>query len=418
MREKSGDIPGQMQPFLKRHRVAEAWRWIDSVAKPLPPEKVSLESAAGRILAEDVYSHYPLPPFRRAMMDGYAVVAEDTLGASVTNPVPLQLVGEIRPGEAPPGELRPGQAMRIATGAPLPKGANAVLPAEFAEETTDTVLAHAPVAPLKHVGEAGEDIAAGTLVLPRGRKLRPQDLGLLSLVGLAEVPVVRRPEVRILITGNELLPAGTPPEGFRIPDANGPMLAALVLRDGGVVRERKIVPDDPALLAEALSQPADVILVSGGSSVGHLDLVPRTLARLGEVVIHGLAMRPSSPAGMGRIGDTLVFLLPGNPVSCLCAYDFFAGRAIRLLGGRSADWPYRSVRLPLRQKITSALGRVDYVRVRIVDGQVEPIAVFGAAILSSTTRADGFVLCPEDVEGYPAGAEVEVFLYDNTKDMG
>ncbi|MCS7237571.1 MAG: molybdopterin molybdotransferase MoeA [Thermoguttaceae bacterium] len=401
-----------MQPFLKRQRVAEAWAWIDSAAKPLPPETVAIDSAYGRVLAEDIRSPGPVPRFRRAMMDGYAVVAEDTLGASVTNPVPLRLVGEVRPGEEPAFELGPGQAARIATGAALPPGANAVLPAEFAEEVSGTVFAQAPVAPFKHIGEVGEDVRPGDLVLPRGRRLRPQDVGLLSLLGVSYVPVVRRPEVRIFVTGNELLPAGSPPEGCRIPDANGPMLAALVSRDGGVLRERRLLPDDPEVIAQALCQPADVILVSGGSSVGHLDLVPQTLARLGEVVIHGLAMRPSSPAGMGRIGNALVFLLPGNPVSCLCAYDFFAGRAIRLLGGRGASWPYRSIRLPLRQKITSALGRMDYVRVSIVDGQVEPLAVFGAAILSSTTRADGFVLCPEEVEGYPAGAEVEVFLYN------
>ncbi len=240
----------------------------------------------------------------------------------------------------------------------------------------------------------------------------PEDIGLLSSVGISRIPVVQRPRVRIVITGDELLPPGSSPAGYKIPDSNGPMVAALVERDGGVIIDYRLVPDDPAAIRAALEAPAEVILVSGGSSVGHSDLVPRIVAELGEVTIHGLAMRPSSPAGMGRIGASLVFLLPGNPVSCLCAYDFFAGRAIRLLGGYCPDWPYRRIRAALRRKITSALGRLDYVRVKLVEGQVDPIAVSGAAILSSTVQADGFVLCPEEVEGYAPGTEVDVYLYD------
>jgi molybdopterin molybdotransferase len=155
-----------------------------------------------------------------------------------------------------------------------------------------------------------------------------------------------------------------------------------------------------------------VILVSGGSSVGSEDHAPQLIAKVGELAIHGVAMRPSSPAGMGKIGDALVFLIPGNPVSCLCAYDFFAGRAIRLRGGRAPEWPHRSVRCPVARKIVSAIGRVDYCRVRIVDGAVEPIALSGASILSSTTRADGFVVVPPESEGYGPGSDVVVYLYD------
>jgi molybdopterin molybdotransferase len=151
--------------------------------------------------------------------------------------------------------------------------------------------------------------------------------------------------------------------------------------------------------------------VSGGSSVGIEDLAPTLLATHGELAVHGIAMRPSSPTGLGRLGPRLVFLLPGNPVSALCAYDFFAGRAIRALGGRPAMWPYRSVRAPLARKISSPIGRLDYARVRLEDGRVEPIAVAGASVLSSTTRADGFVIVGDDSEGFPAGADVDVWLY-------
>jgi molybdopterin molybdotransferase len=156
---------------------------------------------------------------------------------------------------------------------------------------------------------------------------------------------------------------------------------------------------------------ADVILVSGGSSVGQEDHVPTLLAEHGELAVHGVAMRPSSPTGMGRLDGRLVFLLPGNPVSCLCAYDFFAGRAIRHLGGRSGDWPYRRVRARLTRKLASVVGRVDYARVRNRGAEAEPLAIGGASVLSSVTRADGFVIIPANSEGYPEGADVEVFLY-------
>jgi molybdopterin molybdotransferase len=163
---------------------------------------------------------------------------------------------------------------------------------------------------------------------------------------------------------------------------------------------------------EVVGESFDLVLVSGGSSVGQEDHAATLLRLHGELPIHGIAMRPSSPTGMGRLDGRLVVLLPGNPVSCLCAYDFFAGRAIRAMGGRSRDWPYRRTTVPLARKIVSTIGRLDYVRVRLVEGHIEPLAISGASVLSSTTRADGFALVPPDSEGYPPGAEVEVFLYD------
>ena len=268
------------------------------------------------------------------------------------------------------------------------------------------------VSPGKHVGQRGEDVQAGQRVLAKGRALRPQDLGLLSSIGLAEALVHRRPRVAIIATGSELLPPGSPPAGCRIADANTPMLTALSRRDGGEVVATRLVEDDPQKILAAARQEADVLLVSGGSSVGEEDHAPLLLARHGSLAIHGVAMRPSSPTGMGRLDAALVFLLPGNPVSCLCGYDFFAGRAIRALGGGKRDWPYRRRRVQLERKISSQVGRVDYARVRIVDDLAAPLAIGGASILTSTTRADGFVIVPGDSEGFPPGAVVDVFLYD------
>jgi molybdopterin molybdotransferase len=283
----------------------------------------------------------------------------------------------------------------------MPRGAGSV----------SRIGALASVSPGKNVGRRGEDIISGTTLLAAGRELRPQDLGVLSSVGHGDVRVIRRPRVRLVVTGNELLPSGSPPRGFQIADANGPMLAALIERDGGIVDFPGLVRDDRDAITQALHADADVIVVSGGSSVGVEDLAPILVAEHGELPIHGIAMRPSSPTGLGRIADRLVFLLPGNPVSSLCAYDFFAGRAIRARGGRSRSWPYRRVRATLSRKISSPVGRLDYARVKVADGRVEPLAVAGASVLSSTTRADGFVIVDEDSEGFAAGADVDVWLY-------
>lgn len=402
----------RMRGFARRSTVEQALEWLDSVLKPGGAESVSLADAHGRVLAKSITSNVDVPGFARGMMDGFAVRANDTLGASAYNRLPLTVIGEALPGQPYVGKVEPGGAVRIMTGAPIPDGADAVLPAEHVEIEEDHIQVHVEVPPGKHVGVPGEDVASGTTVLAALRRLRPQDVGLLSSIGVCQVDVLRRPRVHIVTTGSELLPPGSEPCGYRVTDANSPMLAALVRRDGGTVSQSGIVADDREQILRALRADADIVIVSGGSSVGQEDHVPMLLAEHGELAIHGIAMRPSSPTGMGQLEQRLVFLLPGNPVSCLCAYDFFAGRAVRVMGGQSAAWPYRTRTLALRRKLVSMVGRVDYARISVIDGQVEPLAVSGASVLSSTTRADGFILIPADSEGYAASAQVEVRLYD------
>ena len=409
-----------MRGFARRTPTVEALRWVDEqTSTPLEAETLSLGVAAGRVLAQAVVSRVDVPGFERAMMDGFALRAADTEGASPYNRLPLAVVGESMPGRPFEGSVGAGQAVRIMTGAAMPKGADAVVPVEQTEtpsEPTTTlgerVEVLVAVSPGKHVGRVGEDIANGTPVLPSGRVLRPQDIGLLASIGATEVFVVRKPRVRIVVTGNELLPVGSQPRPPKIVDSNGPMLEALVARDGGQTINPGIVPDQREAILDALRTEADVVLVSGGSSVGQEDHAPALLREHGKLAIHGVAMRPSSPAGMGQLGRRLVFLLPGNPVSCLCAYDFFAGRAIRRLGDRPGDWPYRPITVPAARKIVSTIGRLDYLRVRLVNGQAEPLAIGGASVLSSTTRADGFVVVAPESEGCPPGSNVVVYLYD------
>jgi len=407
----------RMRGFATRADVDHVQRLVRQHARPLGGESVPLDGLAGRVLAADIAAPVAVPGFARSAMDGYAVRGEETFGASDYNPIVLRVVGESMPGRPFAAAVGPGEAVRIMTGAPLPAGADAVAMAEYAIESSGPggpqVSISEAVPPGRHVGQIGEDIEPGQLLLRAGRVLRPQDVGVLASVGAAEAVVRRRPLVRIVITGDELLPAGSTPSGSKIVDSNSLMLDALVRRDGGTVLRGPIVPDRRESVEAAITDPAgDLILVSGGSSVGAEDHAPVIVADRGELLVHGVAMRPSSPTGMGRIAGRLVFLLPGNPVSCLAAYDFFAGPAVRLLAGRSADWPYRACRARLAHKIASAVGRVDYVRVRLTDAGVEPLAISGASILSSTTRADGFVVVPKDSEGCGPGDDVTVFLYD------
>jgi molybdopterin molybdotransferase len=404
----------RMRGFRERADVDAVVKLIDLRVRHLAAESVALLEAGGRVLARDAVAAVDVPGFRRAAMDGYAVKAEETFGATPDDPRPFRVAGSSMPGKGPDASVEAGLCVRIMTGAPMPEGADAVVPAEEADLDGETVRVRAAATPGKNVGEIGEDVRSGALVLRAGRRLRPQDLGVLASIGVRQPLCVRRPRVAILVTGNELLPAGERPTGFQIADANSPMLVDLVRRDGGTPLTGPIVPDDRAAVKEALEvsvREADCVLASGGSSVGTEDHLPTLVAELGELPVHGVAMRPSSPAGLGFVAGKPVFLLPGNPVSCLCAYDFFAGRAIRRLAARHPDWPYTRIRLPLARKIASQLGRTDYVRVRVEEGKVVPLAIRGAAILTSTTRAHGFVVVEKDLEGYGEGETVSVHLY-------
>lgn len=403
----------RMRGFAERADVEDVLAFLARHTRPLDAERVPLLESFGRVLAEEVRSEVDVPGFARSAMDGYAIRGQASFGASAYESIRFALVGTSLPGRPFEGRLEPGQAVRIMTGAPLPVGADAVAKAEICEERERFVLVSEPVAPMKNVGAAGEDIRVGDLVLQVGRRLRPQDVGLLASIGCAEVSCIRRPKVRLLVTGDELLPAGSKPSGMRIIDSNSVVLRGLVARDGGQVLPFEIVPDVPERIVALMADPEpDVLLVSGGTSVGQEDHAPRLLASLGSLDYHGLSMRPSSPTGIGRIDDRFVFLLPGNPVSCLAAYEFFAGPTIRAIGGRSRAWPHRRLRAPLARKLASEVGRTDYVRVTLEEGRAVPLATAGASILSSTVRAAGAVIVPREREGYAEGEIVEILLYD------
>ena len=406
----------RMRGFGRLMEVSQLRELIRKHVRVLDCEVIPLAKGLGRILGSGIQANTAVPRFDRAAMDGWAVHGEETFGAAPYAGLRLRVIGEARAGHGFSGEVGSGETVRVMTGAPLPVGTDAVLPAEdaVAEEgcLPASIEVQAVVTPGQHVGRRGEDIKEGEQILPAGRRLRPQDIGVLASLGLAKVSVQRRPRVAILATGDELLPAGEPPRGALIADANTPMLTALIQRDGAQLSLSQQLPDDPQSIADALLQaPADIVLISGGSSVGVEDHAPQLLRQHGKLLSHGVAMRPSSPSGFGTIQEKSVFLLPGNPVSCLAAYDFFAGMAVALQQNTPHSWPYPTITLPLAHPLPSVLGRLDYARIQIQDHQASPIGTRGASRLSSTSHADGFSIVPPAVEGFHQGQAISVYLY-------
>lgn len=428
----------------------EAWDWVRRRLPAARIETVAAAASAGRACAEAVFSPVDLPRYRRAMMDGFALRAADLTGlpgaggdvvplTTAASGKTLAVVGRSRPTQPYIGPVGAGQAVAIATGAPVPDDCDAVLPIEFCDSSggEGVVRCLASVGAGKHVGRLAEDVARDEQLFAAGRRLRPQDVALLSALGVGAVQAFAPPRVRIVVAGDEIVPAGSRPSGFHVADANGPLLAALVARDGGRPQPTGVLPDDPVRLRAALEPqsaparsagrgddfddapvsfpPCDVILSAGGSSAGSEDFLPQLLAERGELAIRGVAIRPGGPASVGRIGETLVFLLPGQPTACLAAYDLLVGPAIRTLSGLPVGWPYRAVSVPLAAAVSSSRGRMDYVRVRLSEGLAHPLGG-GASRMSSTTQADGFLLVPEDRDGLPAGETATIHLYDSASD--
>ena len=357
----------------------------------------------------------PVPHFDRAAFDGYALRAEETFGAGPYNPLTLRVVGEAhaRPAVRPTRRAGRGGPHHDRLADPG-RGRRRVLPAEAAEEAGGVLTVVEPVVARQ---ERRPD-RRGRPRRPDRARRRPRVFdrrtwGCCRPSASARVEVIRRPRVAILVTGDEILPPGSKPEGYRIVDSN-----SVVLAGPGAARRRRAAADQtPARPAgrdpEAMTADDwDVLLVSGGTSVGREDHAPRLVAELGELPVHGVALRPASPAGVGFIGGRPVFLLPGNPVACLCAYDLFAGRAVRRLGGRSGRFAVSDGRAPGRGQIESRSGRVEYVRVTDGPDGVRPVPLIGASMLSSTVIADGFVVVPPDRDGLVIGESVTVYRYD------
>jgi molybdenum cofactor synthesis domain-containing protein len=406
-----------MRGFASYTRLSDALEIIIANVKPLGSELVPFDRALGRVLAEDIISKVDVPPFDRAAVDGYAVRAADTFGASELKPVSLRVVGAADIGRTTKRRVRKGEAIKVMTGTPMPQGADAAVMVEHTRARGKAIEVFTSLTPGKNVSARGEDVKAGELVLKRGRKLRPQDLGMLASTGNLWVRVARRPKVAILATGGELRKPGERLGRAQITDSNSYSLAAAVESCGGLPRRLGIVPDEPGLLRRALRGASryDMMVASGGSSVGERDLMPDLIAELGELLFHGVAIRPGGPTAFGVVRSKPIFSLAGFPVASLVAFDMLVRPALRRMQGLPADRGYPRVKARLTRKISSSLGRVDVVRVRVRSRRgelmAEPIRITGSSVLSSMTRADGFLIVPEEVEGFDKGSIVEIELY-------
>ncbi|MDA8237434.1 MAG: molybdopterin molybdotransferase MoeA [Chloroflexi bacterium] len=432
-------------------------RVLAAVPAPLPAETVPVVAARGRVLAADVVAATDLPPWDNSAMDGYAVRSADVAAATAELPVRLAVRGEAAAGRAPDVAVDAGGAVRIATGAPLPSGADAVVQVEMttpldaagaagargrdaAGPPPAAVLVHAAIGPGANVRRLGEDLRAGAVVLRAGRAVGPAEVALVAGAGVPVVAVHRRPRVAVISTGDELRAPGADLGPAGIPDSNGPSLVALAAAAGADARHLGIAPDDLATMTQLLraaAASADLVVVSGGVSVGPYDVVKPAFEAVGTVDLWRVAVQPGKPfafgvaprpAGSDASGPVLLLGLPGNPVSTFVTFELFVRPAIRLLAGRPADDLLRPAdRAVLEEPVTKAPGRRAYLRVsarrdgpagpplRDAEGRVrvDLAGGQGSHVLSSLAAADALAIVPESVDALPAGAPVELWWLDH-----
>jgi len=406
------------QPLLIT--VAEHLARVLSVVQPLAPLQLGLMDAHGCVLTEDVVAPAPLPAFDNSSMDGYAVRAADVAAAREGSPVVLPVTGDVAAGPASPLRVQPGVCVRIMTGAMMPAGADAVVPVEWTDGGVAQVAISRAPAVGANVRAIGEDVAAGETVLTDGTYLGAVQVGLAAAVGRSRVLVRPRPRVVVVSTGSELTEAGQPLTPGRIYDSNSLALTAAAIEAGAIAYRVGIVPDDPRRLAATLEDQlvrADLLVTSGGVSVGAYDVVKEVLSRLGTVGFDKVAMQPGMPQGFGTIGpdSTPVFGLPGNPVSALVSFEAFVRPALRkMLGATPIERP--KVRAVTTKALTSSPGKRSFLRVALEVKKgayvVTPVSGPGSHLLAGLSRANALAVIPEDVEKVPVGEPVDVLVLE------
>jgi molybdopterin molybdotransferase len=386
---------------------------LDCVTPVTRQERVGLLEATGRVLADPVVASMPVPPFPRAAMDGYAVIAEDTFGAGNFNPARLTLIEVIHAADVARREVGRGTCIQAATGSPIPAGADAVVQVEDTElegapEKTDTVRIYKPVYPRQNVSPLGEDIQAGREVLTSGTLLCPSKIGVLAALGITQVPVFAKPTVAVIPSGNEIVPPGDPLDPGKIYDINSYTLAALIQETGGLPRLFPIMKDTLEdvrhTLREALA--SDMIVLSGGSSVGERDVMLEAVETMGQVRFHGIAVKPGKPTLCGVIEGKLILGMPGYPTSCLTnGYGLLVPVLRKLARLREARMGV--VELPMSRRYTSTIGRHQYLPVRVEHGEVVPAFKESGAI-TSMADAEGYIEIPANVDLVEKGEPVLV----------
>ena len=401
-----------MRPIKDTIPLDEARTVIDE-ATPLigRVERVAIVESNGRVSAADVRSSRDVPPFSRAGMDGYAVVADDTTGASRYEPRTLRVVEKVYTGQMPEREVGSGTAVEIATGAPMPRGADAVVMVEETEKDDDRVHIFTPVYPRQHVGRQGADIAVGQVVLRTGDVLNPSRIGALAALGCLEIEVFAKPLVAILSTGNEVADPGHELRPGQIYDINKFTLSAIIDEHGGVPTPFATAQDTLDALERAIDACAscDMLVFSGGSSVGERDLILDMIRRKGEILFHGIAVKPGKPTVFGIVQGKPVFGMPGYPTSCLSNAYMLLVPALRR-AARLAPRHLAIRSMPLGQRIVSTTGRHQFYTVRIVNGQAMP-AFKASGDITSMSQADGYIEIGASTDIVEKGEVVEVRLF-------
>jgi molybdopterin molybdotransferase len=396
----------------------------------LAAEEISISLSLNRVLFNDIPSPEDLPQFNRSTMDGFAVRSADTFGATESSPALLRIVGDIPMGTMPERGIVKGEAMKIATGGALPQGADAVVMLEHTQPVDEaSIEAVKPVAPLENVIQAGDDIRKGEVILSRGHRLRPQDMGALASLGITRIKVIEKPRVAIISTGSELVPADSTPALGQIRDSNSYNLEGLIVQSGGIPVKKGIIPDDYARLRKTLEEAINdcaLVLMTGGSSVGTADLTAKVIKDAGKpgVLVHGVSIKPGKPIVIGVINTPArqvpVFGLPGHPAAVSICFEIFVKpNIIRLTGevphpALEGTSPSRTVKARLARSITSSPGREDHVRVALEkrDDGLWARPVFGASgLISTLVKAVGTVVVPVNKIGIETGEEVEVRLF-------
>jgi molybdopterin molybdotransferase len=414
--------PSMAQTFFKVLPPQEARRLLLAV-DPVGVENIASVKARGRVLADDLHSAVDLPHFHRAAMDGYAVKAKDTFGASQSLPAYLKLAGVVEMGKEAAEPLAGGAALRISTGGMMPPEADAVVMVEYTDETDGGLVEiHRAVSPWQNVIQIGDDIKKGELVFPRGRRLRAHDLGALTGVGISSISVYRQPRVALISTGDEIVDADTEPRPGQVRNINQHSLAGLIEECGGELKDWGVIRDERAALQEAIGAAlnwGDVVLLSGGSSMGAKDIALETILSFSdsEFIFHGISIAPGKPTIFARACGKPILGLPGYPVSALVIFDLFAAPLIRRLGGESADALERftrTARAKLKTNVASQVGREDYVRVTLERQSggllASPLPSKSGAIFT-LVKADGMVRIDMNQDGIEKGEEVDVILF-------